>query len=217
MRTWIARLSVCGALGLLAWISVSRTPALAAEEPALVKQAEAAAHEASGEIKEEGVPLGFKADLALWSAVTFVIFLILLGRFAWKPLIQALDEREGKVRGDISAAESARIKAEQMLAEHSKRMAQVHEEIRALLAEAAKDGDALKQDIVGKAQKEAEAAKQRALSEISRARDSALKDLFDVMANEVAQATQHVLGRSVNAADQDRLIEEALAQFPGRS
>jgi F-type H+-transporting ATPase subunit b len=141
----------------------------------------------------------------------------LLGRFAWKPLIHALDEREGKVRGDISAAESARIKAEEMLAEHSKRMAQVHEEIRGLLAEARKDGDVLKQDIIGKAQKEAEAAKQRALAEISRARDSALKDLFDVMANEVAQATQHVLGRSVNAADQDRLIEEALAQFPRHS
>jgi hypothetical protein len=92
MRTWIARLSVCGALGLLAWISVSRAPARAAE-PEPVKQVEAAAHEASSEIKEEGVPLGFKADLALWSAVTFVIFLILLGRFAWKPLIHALDER----------------------------------------------------------------------------------------------------------------------------
>ena len=55
------------------------------------------------------------------------------------------------------------------------------------------------------------------MQEISRARDSALKDLFDVMANEVAQATEHVLGRSVTSSDQDRLIEEALSQFPRRS
>jgi len=61
------------------------------------------------------------------------------------------------------------------------------------------------------------AAKDRAVQEISRARDSALKDLFDVMATEVAHATQHVLGRSVNSSDQDRLIEEALTQFPRRS
>jgi F-type H+-transporting ATPase subunit b len=140
-----------------------------------------------------------------------------LGRYAWGPLISALDQREGKIRGDIAAAESARLKAEQMLAEHAKRMAQVHEEVREALAEARRDAEHLKQEMVGVAQKEAQAAKDRAVQEISRARDSALKDLFDVMAHEVAQATEHVLGRSVNSSDQDRLIEEALAQFPRRS
>jgi F-type H+-transporting ATPase subunit b len=85
-----------------------------------------------------------------------------------------------------------------------------------LLAWARRDAEHMKQEVIGQAQKEAQAAKDRAVQEISRARDSALKDLFDVMANEVAQATRHVLGRSVNAADQDRLIDEALAQFPRR-
>ncbi len=168
-------------------------------------------NEASEELHEEGVPLKFKEDLALWSAVTFLIFLCLLGRYAWKPLIAALDEREGQIRGDIAAAESARLKAEQMLAEHSKRLAKVQDEMRELLAEARRDAEHVKQEIVSEAQKEAEAAKERAVQEIARARDSALKDLFDVMATEVAQATEHVLGRSVNAADQDRLIDEALA------
>jgi F-type H+-transporting ATPase subunit b len=217
MRTWIAKLSMCGVLGFSALIFVGGAHPVAATENGPIQQVEAAEKEAAEEIREEGVPLKFKTDLALWSAVTFVIFLFLLGRYAWKPLIAALDEREGKVRGDISAAESARLKAEQMLAEHSKRMAQVQEEIRGLLAEARKDAEGLKQEIVETAHKEAQNAKERAVQDISRARDSALKDLFDVMASEVAHATQHVLGRSVNAADQDRLIDEALAQFPRRS
>jgi F0F1-type ATP synthase membrane subunit b/b' len=96
-------------------------------------------------------------------------------------------------------------------------MAQVQDEIREALAQGRRDAESLKQEIVGQAQKEAVAAKDRAVQEISRARDSALKDLFDVMATEVAHATQHVLGRSVNSSDQDRLIDEALAQFPRRS
>jgi F-type H+-transporting ATPase subunit b len=215
MRTWIARFGVCVALGLSALIFAGPASVVHAAEP--VNQAKSAAEQASEEMHEEGVPIKFKKDLALWSAVTFLIFLYLLGRYAWKPLVSALDEREGKIRGDISAAESARLKAEQMLAEHAKRMAQVHEEVREALAEARRDAEHLKQEIVGLAQKEAQAAKDRAVQEISRARDSALKDLFDVMAHEVAQATEHVLGRSVNASDQDRLIEEALAQFPRRS
>jgi F-type H+-transporting ATPase subunit b len=230
MRTWIAKLSLWGALGLLTLAIADVPRAQAAEEPPRAAAAKEKAREnaeggefTGGEVAEgkssheKGVPLEFKQDLAFWSGVTFVIFLFILGRYAWKPLIAALDEREGKIRGDISAAESARLKAEQMLAEHSKRMAQVHDEIRGLMAEARKEADGLKQEILSQAQKEAQAAKDRAVHEISRARDSALKDLFDVMANEVAQATRHVLGRSVTSSDQDRLIEEALAQFPRRS
>jgi F-type H+-transporting ATPase subunit b len=215
MRTSIARLSVFAALGLSAWLLVCSARAVAAQGP--VGQAEAGAKEAGEELHEEGVPIKFKKDLALWSGITFLIFLFLLGRFAWKPLVAALDAREGQIRGDISAAESARLKAEQMLAEHSKRMAQVQDEIREALAQGRREAESLKQEIVGQAQKEAVAAKDRAVQEISRARDSALKDLFDVMATEVAHATQHVLGRSVNSSDQDRLIEEALTQFPRRS
>jgi F-type H+-transporting ATPase subunit b len=215
MRTWIARFGVCVALGVSALIFAGPARVVHAAEPA--NQAESAAEQASEEMREEGVPIKFKKDLALWSAVTFLIFLYLLGRYAWKPLVSALDEREGKIRSDISAAESARLKAEQMLGEHSKRLAQVHDEMRELLAGARRDAEHMKQEVIGQAQKEAQAAKDRAVQEISRARDSALKDLFDVMANEVAQATRHVLGRSVNAADQDRLIDEALAQFPRRS
>jgi F-type H+-transporting ATPase subunit b len=215
MRTWIARFGVCVALGVSALIFAGPARVVHAAEPA--NQAESAAEQASEEMREEGVPIKFKKDLALWSAVTFLIFLYLLGRYAWKPLVSALDEREGKIRSDISAAESARLKAEQMLGEHSKRLAQVHDEMRELLAGARRDAEHMKQEVIGQAQKEAQAARDRAVQEISRARDSALKDLFDVMANEVAQATRHVLGRSVNAADQDRLIDEALAQFPRRS
>jgi F-type H+-transporting ATPase subunit b len=180
----------------------------AAEEPAHGKTA------AESEEPHKGVPLDFKADLAMWSGITFVIFIFLLGRFAWKPLIAALDKRESRIRDDITAAQEARIEAERMLAEHAKTMAKVQDEVRALLAEGRRDAEHAKQEIVGEAQKEAEAAKQRALHEIGRARDAALKDLFDVMATEVAHATEHVLGRSLTGADQDRLIDEALAQFP---
>jgi F-type H+-transporting ATPase subunit b len=231
MRTWICKISLWGAIGLLTLVFANVSSVQAAKDPPRSAAAKERALENAeggeftggentpthGEPHETGVPLSFKADLAFWSGVTFVIFLFVLARFAWKPLITALDLREGKVRGDISAAEAARLKAEQLLAEHSKRMAQVQEEVRGLLAEARKDGESLKQEILGAAQKEAQSAKERAVHEISRARDSALKDLFDVMATEVAHATQHVLGRSVNSADQDRLIDEALAQFPRRS
>ncbi len=181
-----------------------------AQEPPRAAGAAAQAEEPH----EEGVPLSFKADLAFWSAITFVIFVGLLARFAWRPLIAGLDKREARIRDDIAAAEAARINAEQMLAEHARTLAKVQDEVRAILAEGRRDAEHAKQDIISEAQKEAEAAKQRAVHEIGRARDGRCKDLFDVMASQVAQATEHVLGRSLSGADQDRLIDEALAQFP---
>ena len=205
MRTWIARFGVCVALGVSALIFAGPAQVVHAAEPA--NQAESAAEQASEEMRRRGRSDQVQKGPGFVVRRHLLIFLYLLGRYAWKPLVSAFDEREGKIRSDISAAESARLKAEQMLGEHSKRLAQVHDEMHKLLAGARRDAEHMKQEVIGQA---AQAAEDRAVQEIARARDSALKDLFDVMANEVAQATRHVLGRSVNAADQDRLIDEAL-------
>src|SRR5690348_7469116 len=82
----------------------------------------------------EGAPLDPKADLAIWSAVAFAIFIFLLARFAWKPLIKALDLREARIREDIAQAEVSREKAEQMLAEHGRKLSKVQDEVREILA-----------------------------------------------------------------------------------
>lgn len=212
MRTLIRSAGVRWAvvLGIIVWTADRPLPAAA---PA---HADAVKAPAEGEPPPEGAPLKFKADLAFWSGVTFLVFLTVLTKFAWKPLLAALNQREAQIRDDISQAEAARQKAEEMLAEHARKLAKVQDEVREIIAEARSDAEHLKQDIVSSAQKEAEASKQRAISEIGRARDAALKDLFEVVAGEVAHATEHVLGRRLDGADQDRLIEEALAQFPHR-
>jgi F-type H+-transporting ATPase subunit b len=136
-----------------------------------------------------------------------------LKKYAWGPLIAGLNKREQQVRQDLADAETARKKAEQMLADHERKLAGVQDEVREIIAEARRDADHTKQDIIATAQKEADASKNRAISEINRAKEAALKELFDTMAAQVADATEYVLGRSVTDQDQNRLINEALSQF----
>ena len=50
---------------------------------------------------ESGVPIGFKLDLALWSLVVFVLFLFVLKKFAWAPMIEGLDKREAGDRKSV--------------------------------------------------------------------------------------------------------------------
>lgn len=172
--------------------------------------AEAEAHSGNS------VPMSFKTDLALWSLITFVVFVLVLRMFAWGPLVEGLDKREARLRQDVADAEAARIRAEQLLAEHSARLDKAQEEVREIIAEARRDADHTKNEIIAEAQREAEATKTRVIAEIERSRDQALKELFDQMAAQVAVAAEHVLGRSVTDADQERLIEEALAEVAQR-
>ncbi|MGE3316567.1 MAG: ATP synthase F0 subunit B, partial [Planctomycetaceae bacterium] len=132
-----------------------------------------------GEAHPEGVPLNWKSDLAIWSLVTFVLFAIVLKTFAWGPLSAGLNTREQKIHEDIASAERSRIESERLLADHAKKMEQVQEEIREIVAEARRDAERTKQDSVSEAQREAEATKQRAIAEINRAKDGAVKELVD--------------------------------------
>ncbi|MBM84100.1 MAG: ATP synthase F0 subunit B [Planctomycetaceae bacterium] len=161
---------------------------------------------------DSGPPMTPKKDLALFSLIVFLIFVAVLKKFAWGPLMQGLDKRESKVRQDIADAEAARTKAEKALAEHEAKLSAVQDEVKEIIAEARRDAEHTKTEIIAAANKEAEAMKQRSLDDIERARDQALGTLFDHMAASVGDATEHVLGRALSGEDQDRLIEEALAQ-----
>lgn len=157
--------------------------------------------------------MNLQKDLALWSLVTFFVFVLVLKTFAWKPLIAGLDQREANFRNQLAQAEAARVQAEMMLREHARKLESVQDEVKAIIEEARRDAERTKHDIIETAQKEATTTQNRAIHEIERARDQALKELFDVMAGQVANATEHVIGRSLTGDDQNRLIQEALSQF----
>ena len=179
----------------------------------------AAAHGEAGEHDAEGVPqlpANPNVDLAVWSAVTFLVFLFVLKKLAWKPLIDGMNAREGKIRQDIADAEGNRLKAEAMLHDYEARLAKSAEEVKAILAEARRDADHAKQEILATAEKESGAMRQRAVAEIERARDQALGDLFDFVSKNVMQATEQVVGRSLTGADQERLVREALSSLDVR-
>lgn len=173
-----------------------------------------AGHEqAHGGGHDKGLPMGWEKDLALFSLITFVVYVIVLKVGAWGPLMNGLDARERGIRQNIADAESNRIKSEALLKDYEQKLAKAQEEVRDILAEARRDSEHTKQEIIATAQKEAEATKQRSIAEIERARDQALSELFDFVSNNVVSATEQVIGRSLTGADQDRLVTDALAQL----
>jgi len=168
--------------------------------------------------KQEGVPgmVPASKDLPLWSLVTFVLMMLVLGKFVWPTLNQQLLMREQKIRQDMADAEANRTKTETLVREHEAKMAKVQDEVREILAEARRDAEHAKQEIVSAAQREAESTKQRAIAEIGRSKDQALAELFEFVSNNVVGATERVIGRSLSDADHQRLVKEALAELGNR-
>ena len=182
-----------------------------------IVRADETAHGDSAEAHDTGVPLHLKKDLALWSLITFVIFIVVLRKFAWGPLIQGLDQREAGMKQALADAESARVKAEQMLSEHAKKLDKVQDEVKEILAEARRDAEHTKQDIVATDNREAEATRKRAVEDIEHARDLAMKELFDFVSANVIGATENVLGRALSDDDQQRLVQDALSQMGSKT
>jgi F-type H+-transporting ATPase subunit b len=214
---------------LCLWISMALSPASAwseeehgAAEKAHAKSESAksdggAAHGGDAGHAPQGVPLDPRKDLAMWSVVVFLIFLFVLRKFAWGPLIAGLDEREGRIRQNIAEAEEAHHKAVKLLAQHAEKLNLVQDEVREIVAEARRDAEHTKNEILAEAQREAEATKQRAILEIERSRDAAIKELFDFVSSNVIGATEHVLGRALSEDDQKRLVQEALVQIGSKT
>jgi F-type H+-transporting ATPase subunit b len=157
-------------------------------------------------------PSEWKADLAIFTLIVFLILFAALYKTAWPKISTALDEREAGIRRAIADADKARDDAVAALKAHQAKLDSVQEEVKEILAEARRDAERTKNDIMTSATTEATATKNRAIAEIERAKDQALNDLFSRMADQVAAATSQVVGRSVTSDDQSRLIREALTQ-----
>jgi len=153
------------------------------------------------------------SDLVMWSLITFGIFLFVLKKVAWGPLIDGLDSRESKLLKVVADAQQDRDKAVALLAEYEQKLKEAQTQVDEIIAEARRDADRTKTDILATAQQEAEATRKRALDDIGRARDQAVAELFDHVRANVVSVTEKVLSRSLTDADDQRLIDEALAEM----
>lgn len=189
-------------------VAVNGNVVLASEAAA---QAEAAPHDAHAS-HDTSVPLKWYNDTVIWTVVTFVLFLVILKTAAWGPLVDGLNKREAKYQKLVVDARHDRDAAIKMLAEYDQKLKTAHAKVDEIIAEARRDADTTKADIIATAQREAELTRHRALDEIARAKDQAINELFAHVRANVVAATERVLARTLNDSDHQRLVDEALAE-----
>jgi F-type H+-transporting ATPase subunit b len=153
--------------------------------------------------------------LAIWTLVVFVGLMLILGRFAWKPLMHALHEREKHLEHVLLETERARNESERLLSDHRKQMARAADEVRALMDKAREDAQATSEQLIKSAQTEAEAARVRAQRDIASARDQALAEIWHKTADMAVSVAGRVLSKELNEGEHKRLLDVAIRELPG--
>jgi F-type H+-transporting ATPase subunit b len=137
-------------------------------------------------------------ELFIYSLILFLGFVFVARSFVWKPLISALDEREGRINRAQEEAERANAEAARLLALHQQKMNEVQEQVKGIVAQARQQADTEKSQIIASAEAEAKALRDRALADIRQAREEAMAGLAATVDRQVGLATEHILGHRLN-------------------
>lgn len=152
-------------------------------------------------------------DLAIWTAVVFVVLFVLLWKFAWGPLTAGLEKRERGIADQIAQAEEANRQARANLAEYERKLAEAKQEVRGILEAARAQAEQMSREIVEQAKLDAAAEQQRMLRQIDAATASALKEIADRAATLAVELAGKIVGAKLDARAHAKLIETAVAEF----
>ncbi|MDX6511878.1 MAG: F-type H+-transporting ATPase subunit b [Gaiellaceae bacterium] len=151
--------------------------------------------------------------LMIWTLVAFAITLWVLNKYAFGPIQKVIDDRRDRIRQTIDEADHARDEARNLLEEHRRLVAQAKGEAESILAEARKLADAQRERM----RQETEEDRTRRLEEterqIAQATQQAIGEIRQAVGVLSVAAAEKITRKSLTDADQQRLIDEALAEI----
>lgn len=154
--------------------------------------------------------------LYIWTIATFLILLALLARFAWRPLLDALEQRQGVIQKALDDARQARQEMEQVKTEAARILSETRAEAADMISRTRTDAARFADEMKQKARADADALVQRAQREIdmqtSRAMETIRAEAVDLS---VAIASK-ILRRNISKEDNERLIDDTLAEMQSK-
>ena len=115
--------------------------------------------------------------LSVWTTLVFLTLLGFLWKFAWGPILGAVQAREDGIQGTLDQAANERVEAAKLLAEHRQQMADARRQAQQMIAEGKEAGERVRKDLEEKARAEGDAMIERARESIEREKDAALDEL----------------------------------------
>jgi len=154
---------------------------------------------------------------AIASLIIFGLLLAVLGKWAWKPIIEQLQKREQRIAETIKSAEDRQAAADALLVEYRKRLSDADAEVADMHASARKEAAAAREQILQAARAEAQRIAEQSHTEIEQARSVAIRDLYEQAAVLATDVAGKIIRRQLKPDDQKQMLQDAVAEIRQRA
>ena len=149
--------------------------------------------------------------LVFWTTIIFIIFFLVLKRFAWKPILNAVKARDEMIKGSLASAEKARKEMLKLQSDNEAILKKARDERESILREARDIRDKLISEAKGQAAAEAEKLVEKARTGIEREKAKALEDIREQVAFLSVEIASKLLNERLQRTDeQAKLINSYL-------
>ncbi len=151
--------------------------------------------------------------LMIWTLIAFGITLLILRKYAFPQIAQALDVRQRAIEEAIDHADATKAEADQILADYRARLKEARVQADEIVSKAKLNSDAESAASLARAKEERENQLEAAKRDIDQATQKAIGDLRREVADLTVTATEKITKRTLTGDDQQRLVDEALAEL----
>ena len=154
--------------------------------------------------------------LFIWTIATFLVLLALLTKFAWTPLLQALETRQNAIRKSLDDAQQAKVELDRLNVESGHIIQRARVDADAIISQSRVDGDRLREEIRAKARTDADHIVKNAERQIQLETSRALEQIRREAVDLSVMIASKIIQRNISKDDNERLIDEALRQVETR-
>ena len=151
--------------------------------------------------------------LSAWTLLVFAILVVVLGKFAWGPILKMVDEREKGIQAKLDQAAASNAEAAKLLEQHREQIADARRQANELISEGRQAADRVRKEIEEKARAEAQGMVERARTEIERERDLALEALRKESVDLALAAASRLMQENLDQAKDRALVERYLGEL----
>lgn len=164
------------------------------------------------EVTQSGLlaSLGINLELFLAQLLNFAILLLVLWRFAYKPLLKLMNARSEKIEKGLKNAEEAMKLRERASSDHAKAMSQAAEDVRGLIEKAHQEANRVREESLLETRQEIEKQIQGARERLDAERVAMMQGMKKDVVHLVVQASEQVLGERITAEIDEKYIQNVI-------
>ena len=160
-----------------------------------------------------GTLLDVNPGLIFWTAITFIILVLVLKRVAWKPILTALDNRAKGIEDSLNRAEQAKEEAQRILEENQATLSKAEEESKKIIDQSRIYADNLKEQMLKESKDQQQKIIEDASAEIERKKNAAFEELKNQIAEISIIAAEKIMKENIDAGKNKKIVEKYLTEI----